>query len=135
VQSEENTCLATTYLQHVVNNLFALSEPEFQGSVWIRGDHPRRYVNDYDEAVQVFTGFTGMLLADDLWKYTPLGVEHANVLRGFYDRLVQFDDTLPKGPRDSRVIVKDPQWPAIVSAAKSTLASILEGSGEIRPQL
>ncbi|MDB5095405.1 MAG: hypothetical protein JWO85_3506 [Candidatus Eremiobacteraeota bacterium] len=135
VKSEESTRLAMTYLQWVVNDLFAFSDPEFQGSVWIRGDHPRRFVQDYDEAVQTFTEFTEMLLADDLWKYTTLSAEQANVLRGFYERLIQFDDTLPKGPRNSQVIVKDPRWPAIVLAAKGTLVSILEGSGEIRPQI
>jgi hypothetical protein len=124
-----------TYLQWVVNDLAAFSDPEFQGSVWIRGDHPLRFVQDYDEAVQTFTESTEMLFADDFWKCTPLSAEQVNVLRHFYERLVQFDDTLPKGPRDSNLIVRDPRWPAIVSAAKRTLTSILEGSCEIRPQI
>jgi hypothetical protein len=135
MHTDEDKTLAATYLQHVVNYLFAFSSAEFQESVWIRGDHPQRYVNDYDEAVEEFSWFSRWLLEGDLWRCTPLGAGQVEHLRRFYDELMRFDDSLPKAPSDSRVIVADLRWPAIVAQAKGVLASVLEVSGEIRPQV
>jgi hypothetical protein len=112
-----------------------VSNPEFQASVWVRGDHPRRYVQDYDEAVQDFCDFADSLLEDDFWTNTPLGAEQVKHIREFYVELTRYDDTLPRSVHDSQLILDDPRWPAIVSAAGDALASVLQSCGDIRPQI
>ena len=124
---------ARTFLQVILDDLYAFSNKDFQYSVWIRGDHPKGYVQDYVEAVKLLRDFAGWLLENDYWRNVPLTSDQAAALKQFFDEVMAFDDTLPE--RESHAAITDPAWPELMSSAAKTLTALLEGSHQLRPQV
>lgn len=123
---------ARAFLQNAMNTLFAFATPGFQERVWIRGDHPSRYVNDYSESAEMLQDFIPWLLEDDEWKHVPLSPEQAASMAQFYERFLKFDDSLTD--RNSVAVLRDPRWPSLVTSAKDTMKMLEQGTHNVRPQ-
>jgi hypothetical protein len=128
--AEDDRTRARAFAQHVLNQLFAFSSEDFQRSVWIQGDHPEHYVQDYVEAMEVLRDFIPLLTEDRWYRLVPLSDEQFEALHRFDDLIERFDACLPV--RDAEHALADPQWPSIRAAAARTLHILEEGKHGLR---
>ena len=118
---------ARTFFQTVLDELWVFASQEFQEAVWVRGDHPSGFVQDYVKAMEVFRDFVSwrLALADDCWKLVPLTDVQVDRLKGFYRLFERFDENTTV--RDGRDVLADHHWPAIVAEARKTLVVLRDG--------
>ena len=96
-----------------LDNLYRISNQEYQKRVWIEGKGPE--VHDFDEAVCDFFDDGDPMLKD----YQAYGVTHAQylVLKEFRDQFQQFaDDNYA-----AEDFIDTPEWARVMDMAKDVL--------------
>ena len=124
---------ARIFAQTLIDEVFAFSSAPFQLSVWVRGDHPKKYVQDYIEAINVLHEFTYWLLDDAYYRHVPLTDEQAEEMRRFAEFVERFDESLTT--RDAKCVIADPRWPLIRAEAARTLDVLSGGGHGLRPEV
>lgn len=73
--------LACRFLATLLDVVFVLSNETFQRSVWLYGNHPKRYVSSYDEIAEMFQETLEWLTDGGLWQRARISERHINALR------------------------------------------------------
>jgi len=133
---DDPVILARTFFRQVCTYLYCFSSREWQEAVWVRGDHPKHFVQSYGLAVEEFNDFVRWLTADDMltpvpWTLVPLTVDQVRRVQMYCERLNAFDDSVGLVVEDSTVLA-DPRWTRLVSEAGETLTALEGESGPIR---
>jgi hypothetical protein len=124
---------ARIFAQALIDEVFAFSSAPFQLSVWVRGDHPEKYVQDYVEAINVLHDYTYWLLDDAYYRHVPFTDEQAEEVRRFAELVERFDESLTT--RDAEDVIADPRWPLVRAEAARTLDVLSRGGHGLRPQV
>jgi hypothetical protein len=125
--------LACRFLATLVDVVFVLSNETFQRSVWLYGNHPKRYVSSYDETAEMFQENLEWLTADGLWQKAGISERHIDALRRLFTELDRFDHG--KRGRDPADILDDPGWRVIVTSAKAALGDLADNACGASPSV
>lgn len=129
----DDRSLACRFLATLVDVVFVLSNDTFQRSVWLHGNHPKRYVSSYDEIAEMFQENLEWLTDDGLWQKAGISECHIDALRRLFADFDRFDHG--KRGRDPADILDDPNWRDIVTTAKVTLAHLADNACGARPSI